>query len=325
MDQGTLKIQNKNFVEALEYFNKLIKLDNQNIKAYSLRGYINNQLNDFDGAISDFSRIIVLQPNNSGAYDNRGICKKNKGDYQGALVDYSKAIQLDNQNASAYCNRAVLKYDFLNDKDGACADWAISKQFGLENTYINSNGKCEKENGVLKTKTGVMLYINQKDNYFTLNLHGEADLSKFPLVKLDGKYFQFKTFEITDSTKTNDELLNDFMNWEIEYFQNSFKSNIETKNEVISINGKDFNFWNFKNPVIKLKKTHTRVINTFFIDFIIKDCLYRFVYASSTGDEIEAKTYITTLINNMHHYNSHIILEKLQNSIINGEDHYLEK
>ncbi len=148
---GLHEIDAGNNEKAIQYFDKVIKLDKLNIDAYSMRGYLKAQNKNFKGAIIDFSEIIKIAPKNTNAYSHRGICNKEIGDYKAALKDYDSAIALDKKNAHAYHNRAIIKFHFLSDKKGACKDWDIAKRLGLTLAYQYSEGKCEEYGEVIKT------------------------------------------------------------------------------------------------------------------------------------------------------------------------------
>lgn len=324
LSKGISDIQNDDFNSALSFFNKVIEIENKNIKAYTLRGYTRGQLNDYVGAIQDFTKIISIEPNNSDAYDKRGICKKNNRDYQGALMDYNKAIKINNKNASAYCNRAVLKYDFLNNQAGACDDWEVSKSLGFELAYRNSEGKCEEVNGAIKTQKGLLIYFNTKGNYHTLNLDGDIDLSNFPFIKKDNNWFQFITNGKVNFFGENGNVLINFMNWEVNYLEQELKENLKVDNSIADIEGIRVNLWNYENPRLDNESIDTPVIKTYFADFVNNDLIYRFSYASTTGNNEIADDFLKSLVRNIRYYENKIDLNKLQQAISIGLNYYKE-
>lgn len=326
MSRAFAEMQEGNFKEAIIQFNEIIKSDNKNTQAYSARAFAKAQLKDYDGAIADFSKIIELEPNNAYAYDKRGICKKNAGDYQGALKDYSKAIELDNKNASAYYNRGVVKYDFLNDEIGACEDWIISKNIGLELAINIYKERCEEQkSGVIPTNNGLLIYFNIENNYHTLNLDGDIDLSNYPMIKKDNQWFQFNINDKSEFVDSKENVLINYMNWDIDYYEKEFKTKLKTENKLITFNGIQVNLWNYRNPKIDPKSEHTQVIKSYFANFTHNDLIYSLVYASTTGNDEFANEYLKSLVTNIRFYKNKIVLDKLQQAIENGKNFYSEE
>ena len=74
--------------------NKALTLDDKHILSYFFRaGLFANKL-EVDKAIDDFNKIIRLEPNNGKAYDHRGYAKIQMGDKSGGCDDFKKAREL---------------------------------------------------------------------------------------------------------------------------------------------------------------------------------------------------------------------------------------
>jgi tetratricopeptide (TPR) repeat protein len=67
-------------------------LDDNDIKAYIIRGNILNDLNDYTEALTDYSKALLIDPSNAIAYNRRGLTYENLKENNKALTDYSKAI-----------------------------------------------------------------------------------------------------------------------------------------------------------------------------------------------------------------------------------------
>jgi len=89
---------------AINDFNKLIKINPFDYKAYFSRGnsyrhiamnqMVNKAIPDFNKAISDFTKTIELKPDFGLAYKNRGICFYIDDRFAKALTDIKKAKEL---------------------------------------------------------------------------------------------------------------------------------------------------------------------------------------------------------------------------------------
>ncbi len=66
-------------------------------------------LKDYVGAIDDYNKAIELYPNYAIAYYNRGGAKYDLQDYAGAIEDYNKAIELDPKCKHFYYFRGLAK------------------------------------------------------------------------------------------------------------------------------------------------------------------------------------------------------------------------
>ncbi len=67
-------------------------MDEDNIKAYIIRGNILNDLNDYTEALADYSKALLIDPINAIAFNRRGLTYENLKENNKALADYSKTI-----------------------------------------------------------------------------------------------------------------------------------------------------------------------------------------------------------------------------------------
>lgn len=76
---------------------------------------------DYDNALEDINFIIKASPDSSEAYNKRGVIYKEKGMNDKALADYSKAIELNPKSLAAYMNRTTL-YKEMGEYEKSLAD-----------------------------------------------------------------------------------------------------------------------------------------------------------------------------------------------------------
>jgi tetratricopeptide (TPR) repeat protein len=91
-------------------------------------------LPDYKDALEDYDKALKLNPDLSFAWFNRGNVKAKMADYEGALSDYTKAIDLEDKLAQAYYNRALIRV-YLKMNDLACQDFSKAGELGLKNAY----------------------------------------------------------------------------------------------------------------------------------------------------------------------------------------------
>jgi len=92
------------------------------VDAYNLRGIIKGRNEDHEEAIDDYSMGLAIEPENINLLMNRGNSKSALEDFQSAIDDYNQIIKSDPALLSAYLNRGAAK---INNKDtiGALSDF----------------------------------------------------------------------------------------------------------------------------------------------------------------------------------------------------------
>ena len=82
-------------IEALEYYDKAIRLNPTRHDAYFARALHRNRLGETDRALSDYSEAIRLKPDFAAAYYNRGLINAALGQIEPAIADYQSAHRYD--------------------------------------------------------------------------------------------------------------------------------------------------------------------------------------------------------------------------------------
>nr|HAT8715363.1 tetratricopeptide repeat protein [Legionella jordanis] len=113
---------NFDYQSTIQNCTNLIKINNNNSKAYFSRGRANLLVNNYPSAIIDFTQAINLNPNYIAAYSLRANAKNNLKDFRGAIIDYTQAIGLNPKEANFYWNRGDSKLG-LDDFRGALEDF----------------------------------------------------------------------------------------------------------------------------------------------------------------------------------------------------------
>ena len=124
---GNLKLDARQYKEAIKDYDKAIELNKSFSEAFYNRGLAKNYLNDYKGAIEDYTKSLELDSTNIQALNNRGLAKKALDDFDGALEDYTKAIKLNESFATAYFNRGSVKV--LMEENG-CEDFKKALDLG---------------------------------------------------------------------------------------------------------------------------------------------------------------------------------------------------
>ena len=135
---GYLQDEEDNWKEAINAYDKAIKLKPDYANAYNNRGSAKDELGQPEAALADYNEAIRLDPDMANAYNNRGITKDTLGQPEAALADYNEAIRLKPALAEAYSNRGNVKSG-LGQPEAALADYdeAIRLKPALAEAYNN--------------------------------------------------------------------------------------------------------------------------------------------------------------------------------------------
>src|SRR2546426_5427820 len=107
VDRGFDRIQERNFEEAIGYFDEAIRLDRRAARAFHGRAQSWHSLKETESALSDYDEAIRLDPKVARAFFNRGRLRLERRETGEAIADYTEAIRLDPKDAYSYWYRAT--------------------------------------------------------------------------------------------------------------------------------------------------------------------------------------------------------------------------
>lgn len=134
----------------------------QTAKEYLDLGRVKMENKEFATALEFFTKAIIQNPKNAIAYNCRGAAKMELGDYIGAILDYDKVIELDPQNASNYNNRAFAKF-YLDKLSDAVLDWQKAGDLGDENAYRTIKNLYKIRKGMSLNEVKQYFIYHKKD------------------------------------------------------------------------------------------------------------------------------------------------------------------
>jgi Tfp pilus assembly protein PilF len=91
--------------EAIEYFDKAIKIDPNYADAWNNKGVALKNLGKHNEAIECYDKAIKIDPNYALAWNNKGLALYNLGKYNESIECYDKAIKIDPNYALARNNK----------------------------------------------------------------------------------------------------------------------------------------------------------------------------------------------------------------------------
>jgi len=185
-ERGLQKLDEEEYLSAINDFDAAIELDANNNHAIFWRGYCNLKLDDYKKAIVDFDKLISRDNSNSDYYYWRGICKSRLGKYRDALFDFNSAISINPNDQYAYFQRGK-SYFYLRNYKEALPDFEKVIGFNYQDAYaFYWRGSVKYELGsflealydlnkaISIESDDVDFYKKRGEIYFALKLYGEA-------------------------------------------------------------------------------------------------------------------------------------------------------
>lgn len=125
-----LKIQ-----EAKEKIEKLLNKNKKDPFLFWLKGYVllYEGTNDLEEAIESFDKAIKIDPDNSFAWEFKAIALRSLGRYEEAIKCYDKSMELDPLDYSAIYSRAVL-LERLGKVEESLDYYSLATKIEPENT-----------------------------------------------------------------------------------------------------------------------------------------------------------------------------------------------
>ena len=109
--------------------------------AYTKRGTAYLKKGQYNEAIEEYNKAIKINPNYSLAYYNRSVAYSRIGQHDRALTDCNKVLQLDPKHAKSYYTRGV-SYWHLGTKNQAIKDFQAAARLEHKGAqdFLSSNG-----------------------------------------------------------------------------------------------------------------------------------------------------------------------------------------
>ena len=118
--RGQVLLEMKQYNEALEDVDFLLKHDSIDEEALRLAAEVQQGLGNEDEAVTYYKKVIDLNPFNEHSYEQIALILARKQEYAQAIATLDEALEI-NEKAQLYQLRGKLKMD-SGDKEGALAD-----------------------------------------------------------------------------------------------------------------------------------------------------------------------------------------------------------
>ena len=123
LEKGIEEKKIKHYQQALQYFDRSLEIDPNNVSALTNKGSILSLEGNNTGALQYFDRSLEIDPNNVSALTNKVVALTFLGNYSEAIQYTDKTLQIDPKNVDALSFKSAIfgllgKYnDSLNYAD----------------------------------------------------------------------------------------------------------------------------------------------------------------------------------------------------------------
>lgn len=125
-------LKNKDYRNALIFFNKAIDIEPGEATFYNSRGFTYECIKDYNNAIADYTKALTLKSDYAVAYNNRGHAYNEMNLYDNAIKDFKQAIEADSKMAAPHKNIGLLCY---NQKDYMKSLYELNEAIKIDPKY----------------------------------------------------------------------------------------------------------------------------------------------------------------------------------------------
>lgn len=183
--------------QALSSYDNAIKLKPDYAEAHYNRGIVLNEINRLEESIFSYDKAIEFKYDYWDAYYNRGLVLHKMKRLQDAVASYNKTLEYKHDHFEAYCNRGIVLNE-LNKTEQALADFnnAIDLKPDYSEAFYN-RGKVFNEHKLIEDA------LDSYDKAIALHYDfAEAHHNKSLCLLLVGKFEEgFKEYEWRWRTK----------------------------------------------------------------------------------------------------------------------------
>jgi len=165
VQQGMNFYLHQEFENAIEAFNRALKLDPQNVDGYLGRAMARLGAGSPDEAFADFGKVIEVEPDGRNAYNAylmRGQILQKKGDLDNAITETLKAATIKPNDPNPYLSSGKLR-QAKGDLDGAIADFNKAVSLRPTSAGYHLRGMAEKEKGDLDAALADLNLVIEKN------------------------------------------------------------------------------------------------------------------------------------------------------------------
>jgi tetratricopeptide (TPR) repeat protein len=108
LDEAIILHKKGKLKEAENLYKSILESSSNNLEVIHYIGIVKIQLKQFEEAIVWFNRAISINPNNHSVFNNLGVCYRELKKYNEALNNFKIALNIKPDYAEAYNNLAII-------------------------------------------------------------------------------------------------------------------------------------------------------------------------------------------------------------------------
>ncbi|MDM7927013.1 MAG: tetratricopeptide repeat protein [bacterium] len=147
---GKNKMGEKKYNEAVEMFDRALRLDSTASEAHVFKGHVYTIQGEFAKALAAYEKAVSVNPADVTALTNRGSALYHLKEYGRAIASYDEALRLDPKNAFARYARGSAKAK-ADDLAGALRDFDAAEGLGqVSKELYLERGMCRAVSGQME-------------------------------------------------------------------------------------------------------------------------------------------------------------------------------
>lgn len=133
-NKGNEYLRQKDYANALPYYEKAVKIDSEFVFAWDNIGVCNRRIGNFDKALEAYEKSIELDPKGLTALQNIPLVYVAKKNYKKAIKSYDDLSTVDSDNPEVFYGIGVIYFENLLDYEKA-----LDNMCKAYNLYIAQN------------------------------------------------------------------------------------------------------------------------------------------------------------------------------------------
>lgn len=135
---GRIELEDKNYEQAINYFQKVITINEKNYFGWLFLGFTYIDMNKFSDAENNYRKAVTVLPDETSLWTWLGISLQRQRKYNDAIIPFTKAISLDDKNVNALSSLPVVLEE-LNMFSKSDSIYQIAVQNLPENALLLNN------------------------------------------------------------------------------------------------------------------------------------------------------------------------------------------
>ncbi|WP_413166934.1 tetratricopeptide repeat protein [Capilliphycus salinus ALCB114379] len=137
-NQGNILVRLSRYTEALKAYEQVVKIHPDKYEAWYNRGNVLVKLKRYSEALESYDRALAIQPNDDEAWHNRGVLLRKFKRYNEALFSYDKALAIQENKYETWHNRGNVLGKLKRYEEAINSyDRAITIDAGKREVWLN--------------------------------------------------------------------------------------------------------------------------------------------------------------------------------------------